>query len=137
MTAPGVRFARMVFLAAGLLGILELVPLYFYEATLGRTRPFTYPEFYYGFLGVALAWQVAFLIISRDPVRYRPLMPAIFVEKLLYPIAAHVLYSHGRLGWKPMLDGAALDLVWLVLFVIAWVRLGRGAPAPPAGSAER
>jgi hypothetical protein len=48
-----------------------------------------------------------------------------------------VFVAAGLTGWKPMLDGAALDLVWLVLFVIAWVRLGRGAAAPPAGAAER
>ena len=136
MSAPGVGFARVVFLAAGLTGILELLPLYFYQAALDRARPLTYPEFYYGFIGVALAWQVAFLIISRDPARYRPLMPAIFLEKLLYPVAAHFLYAHGRLGWKPMLDGAGLDLAWLVLFVVAWLRLGRGAAPGPQAPAE-
>lgn len=137
MSAPGVGFARVVFVAAGLTGILELLPLYFYGATLDRTRPLTYPEFYYGFVGVALAWQVAFVIVSRDPVRYRPLMPAIFLEKLLYPVSALLLYSRGRLDFEPMLDGAALDLIWLALLVAAWLRLGRGAASRPAVSAER
>jgi hypothetical protein len=66
-----VRFARWVFLVAGVLGLAEIVPLYFLDNMIGRTEPppITHPGFYYGFVGVALAWQVAFLIISRDPVR--------------------------------------------------------------------
>jgi hypothetical protein len=36
----------------------------------------THSEFYYGFVGFAMTWQVAFLIIRRDPKRYRPLMPS-------------------------------------------------------------
>lgn len=31
-------------------------------------------EQYYAFLGVALAWQFAFRMIGRHPVRYRPMM---------------------------------------------------------------
>lgn len=79
-----VRFGHWVFLLAGIVGILEIVPLYFLEATLGRSQPppIAHPEFYYGFVGVVLAWQIAFLIISRDPQRYVALMPAVFLEKL-------------------------------------------------------
>ena len=58
--AGAVRFARIVYLAAGIVGLLEIVPLYFCEALINRTQPpsITHPEFYYGFLGVTLAWQV-------------------------------------------------------------------------------
>jgi hypothetical protein len=54
---PGVRFARWVFLLAGIVGVLEVLPLYFYESTLNRTQPppITHPDFYYGFVGVVLA----------------------------------------------------------------------------------
>jgi hypothetical protein len=122
--SPSERFARWVFLLAGIVGLLEIVPLYFYEATLNRTQPppITHPDFYYGFVGIALAWQVAFLIISRDPARFRPLMPALFLEKLLYPCALFVLYTQGRVR-PQMLGASVLDLVWLVLFVTSWLRL--------------
>ena len=68
-------FARRVFLIAGIYGLLVLLPLYFMEARIGRDQPpaITHPEYFYGFLGVAVSWQVAFLVISRDPVRFRPL----------------------------------------------------------------
>ena len=125
-----VRFARWVFLVAGVLGLAEIVPLYFLENMIGRTEPppTTHPGFYYGFVGVALAWQVAFLIISRDPVRYVPLMPALFLEKLLYPAGVFALYWQGRAPAQN-LGTAILDLVWLVLFVVAWTRL-RSAAKP-------
>jgi len=119
-----VRFARWVFLLAGIVGVIEVVPLYFMEALIGRQQPppITHPGFYYGFVGVALAWQVAFLVISRDPVRYLPLMPALFLEKLLYPAAVFTLYAQGRAPAQN-LGTAILDLVWLALFVVAWVSL--------------
>lgn len=121
-----VRFARWVFLLAGIIGLLEIVPLYFYAATLGHTQPppITHPDFYYGFVGLALAWQVAFLIISRDPLRYLPLMPALFLEKFLYPAGVFILYAQGRVA-QQMLGGASLDVVWLALFVTVWVKLRR------------
>ena len=78
-------FARRVFTVAGIYGLVVLVPFYFLERWLGENRPpaITHAEFYYGFAGVAVAWQVAFLIIGRDPVRYRLLMlPAILAKDL-------------------------------------------------------
>jgi len=43
---------------------------------IGRQDPpaITHPGFYYGFVSVGLAWQVAFLVIARDPVRFRLMM---------------------------------------------------------------
>ena len=119
-----VRFARWVFLLAGIVGVLEVVPLYFMENMIGRTQPppINHPGFYYGFVGVALAWQVAFLIIARDPLRYLPLMPALFLEKLLYPVAVFALYAQGRAPAQN-LGTAILDLVWFGLFVIVWAKL--------------
>src|SRR5262249_29225926 len=72
------RFARVVFLVAGIYGMVVLAPGFFTERALAQRMPpaITHPEFYYGFFGVALAWQVAFLIIARDPERFRPLILA-------------------------------------------------------------
>jgi hypothetical protein len=126
-SASGVKFARIVYLVAGIVGLVEIAPLYFYESTLNRTQPpaITHPEFYYGFVGIALAWQLAFLVMSRDPVRFRPLMPVSWIEKLLYPVAVGILYSAGRTRVE-MVPAAMLDLVWLALFIVAWVRTGGG-----------
>jgi hypothetical protein len=66
------RFARWVFLLAGIYGIVAIGPQYFMEEKIGQDYPpaITHPEYFYGFIGVGLAWQVAFLIIARDPARF-------------------------------------------------------------------
>ena len=119
-----VRFARWVFLVAGIVGLVEVLPLFFLEGMIGikQPPPITHPEFYYGFAVIVLVWQVAFLIIARDPVRYVPLMPALFLEKLLYPIVVFTLYAQGRVDAQSF-PGPIIDLVWLVLFVAVWAKL--------------
>lgn len=121
--ASSERFARWVFLLAGVVGLVGLLALYFLEGMIGRRQPppINHPEFFYGFVGVAVAWQVAFVIISRDPLRYRPLMPAIFLEKLLYPACVIVLYLKGRYPANAM-TLPLFDLVWLVLFIAVLVK---------------
>src|SRR4051812_4613312 len=77
------KFARNVFLIAGVWGLIVLTPLYFTFDLVGRSYPpaITHADFYYGFTGVALVWQVAFLVIASDPARYRPMMVVAVLEK--------------------------------------------------------
>jgi hypothetical protein len=65
--------AKRTFFWSGIYGIVALVPLYFMEEQLGQLSPpaSNRPEQYYGFVVVALAWQFAFLLISRDVRRFR------------------------------------------------------------------
>jgi hypothetical protein len=115
-------FARWVYRIAGIYGILAVAPMYFYEERLGRDMPppLNHPEFYYGFAGVTLAWQIAFLVISLDPVRYRLLMlPAIF-EKFSFVVAAIVLLIQHRIP-LPIFTGAMLDLVLGTLFAASFL----------------
>jgi len=118
------RFSRYVFLIAGIYGIGVLAPGFFTERMLGQQMPpaITHPEFYYGFFCVALAWQVAFLIIATDPARYRPLICAAIVEKFPYAIACSILLWKGRVP-AIVAAGGAVDLLLGILFVIAYVRL--------------
>jgi hypothetical protein len=44
--------------------------------------PITHPGLFYGFVGVALVWQVVFIIVATDRVRYRPLMIPSILEKV-------------------------------------------------------
>ena len=117
------RFARIVFLVAGIYGLIVLVPQFFLERKIGidTPPPITHPEFFYGFICVAVAWQVLFLILSRAPVRYRPMMIPAVLEKIGFPIAAVILYLQGRMA-PIVLAPASLDLVLCVLFVIAYVK---------------
>jgi len=113
------RFPRWIFAAAGVYGFITLLPLYFLE---GRVTPApNHAEYYYGFTGVALAFQVLFLIIARDPARLRPAMPACVLEKLTWVVALAWLWSQGRLAAPLPLFGA-IDLVWALLFVVAYAK---------------
>jgi hypothetical protein len=125
------RFARAVFRIAGVYGLIVLLPLYFLEERLGRDSPpaITHSEYYYGFIGCAIAFQIAFLIIGQDPVRYRPVMIAAILEKFAYGIAALVLAAQGRIAGAP-LAGAVIDLVLGVLFVIAYLRTASARVTP-------
>jgi hypothetical protein len=114
------KFARVVFWFAGVLGFLEITPLYFLYDTVGRRTPppLTHPDFYYGFVGVALAWQLAFLIIGSDPVRYRPMMIPAIAEKFLYGVTLIVLYLQERIGPEQMFGLS--DLILGLLFIVAF-----------------
>src|SRR5262249_21883824 len=115
------NFARRVFLVAGIYGIIVLVPMYFMEAGLGPglTPPLTYPEHFYGFVGVALAWQFAFLLIARDVRRYRLFMLPAILEKLAFGIPTVVLYVQGRI--PPLVLGVgSIDLILAVFFMLAF-----------------
>ena len=115
-------FARRVFLLAGIYGIVALLPQYFLEERIGveRPPPITHPEHFYGFVGVALAWQLAFLLIARDPIRFRPLMPVAVLEKLSFGAAAVVLYTQGRVAGS-VLSFGLLDLLLASLFTAAFL----------------
>lgn len=120
-------FAKRLFLVAGLYGLVVLPPMYFMERSIGERDPpaITHPEFFYGFIGVATAWQAAFLIIARDPVRYRLMMLPGILEKLGFGVAAIVLYAQGRLATQMLAAGMG-DLVFAVLFWAAyWMTRGR------------
>jgi hypothetical protein len=123
------QFARRLFLVAGVYGILALLPQYFLEARIGRDDPpaITHPEYFYGFIGVGLAWQVLFLIISRDPSRYRLAMIPGLLEKLGFGGVAVILLLQHRIA--PVTAGfGCVDLVLALLFLIAFRRT-----APVAG----
>jgi hypothetical protein len=126
------KLAKIVFLVAGIYGLIVMLPLYFLEAQTGRDYPppITHPEYYYGFAGVGVAWQLAFLVISRDPVRYRPLMIPAIVEKASFGIAVAVLYLQHRVS-SFMVGAAMLDSLLGVLFILSWIATRReAAPLP-------
>jgi hypothetical protein len=126
------RFARWVFLAAGVYGVLAMVPHYFLERyiNLRHPPPITHPEFFYGFVGVTLAWQVLFLVIAADPRRLRPAMLPAVLEKVSFAVAVPVLYALGRVP-RIIVGFAALDAVWAMLFVAAYLRLPSSSVPPP------
>ncbi len=117
------RFAKWVFTVAGVYGVLALAPQYFLEKRVGVDHPpaITHPEYFYGFVGVALAWQVLFLMIGRDPLRLRPAMLAAVLEKISFAVAVPILYAQGRVPGI-IVGFASIDAVLAVLFAISYWR---------------
>ncbi len=117
------KFARIIFWIAAIWGVLVITPLYFMFDAIGRNDPpaITHPGFFYGFAGAALAWQIAFFVIARDPLRHRPLMiPSIF-EKLSYSIAVMFLVAQRRMHATDMVF-AGVDFLLGILFAIAYIK---------------
>jgi hypothetical protein len=124
------RFARIVFATAGTWGLLTVTPLYFLYDTVGRQYPppVTHPDFYYGFVGVTLAWQVAFLLIARDPVRFRPLVLAAILEKFGYLATLTTLYAQGRLQLGQFAV-VSPDAIFCAMFLASFFKTAPNAAA--------
>jgi len=117
------RFAKYVFLIAGIWGLVIVTPLYFLYDTVGRQYPppVTHPDFYYGFASVTLAWQVAFLLIATDPVRFRPIMTTAILEKFGYLATLGTLYVQGRVQFGQFAV-VSPDAILGILFIAAFVK---------------
>ena len=110
------RFARWVFRLAGLYGIAVLAPMFFQEAQMAPGA--VHPVFFYAFVSVDLAWQILFLVLSTDPIRYRPMMLVSVLEKGGAVVAIPWLFFAGRAGGM-WLGVAAADAVFAALFIAA------------------
>ena len=117
------KFAKITFYVAGILGIMVLFPQYFMEAKIGQDFPpaITHPEFFYGFVGIALVFQFVFLIVARNPLKYRALMPVSVLEKLSFGLPCVILFLQNRLA-LPLFVAGLLDLVFGILFVVAFLK---------------
>jgi len=118
-----VRLAKTIYFIAGIYGLIVLVPQFFMEEKTGRDFPpaITHPEYYYGFIGVGVAWQVLFLILSKDPVRYRAMMIPSILEKVSFAIAVLILFFQHRIP-PIILAAGMIDLIFGVLFILAYFK---------------
>ena len=117
------RFAKIVFLGAGIWGIAVLTPFYWLVDLTGRRYdpPTAHPHFFYGFFAVALAWQLAFLVIGWNPARFRALMIPAILEKFGYVATLAVLHWQGRIAWVDA-QAAIPDGLLGLLFILAFLK---------------
>src|SRR3954447_18125394 len=113
------KLARIVFIGAGIWGIAVLTPLYWLIDITGRQypAPSDYPQFFFGFIAVALVWQIAFLMIGFDPARFRMLMIPAMMEKFSYVGTLIVLYANGRISAidvQPAIPDGVIGLLFIV-----------------------
>lgn len=118
------KFTRIVYGSAAAYGFISLLPLYFLLEKVGREAPppITHPEFYYGFVGVTFLWQLVFVIIAKNPVEYRSLIPITILEKFVYTVPVVLLYFAGRVHVSIM-QSSLVDPVFGILFIAAYFRV--------------
>ncbi len=117
------RFAKYTFIGAGIWGLAVLLPFYALVDVTGRqyAAPVDYPQFFWGFFAVAIAWQGAFLMIGSDPARFRPLMIPAILEKFGFVATLIVLFRAGRLSLfdvQPALADGVLGVLFLAAFAM-------------------
>lgn len=115
------KFARWVFTAAGVYGVIVILPQLFLEQRIGRDSPpaITHLEYFYGFLWVTLAWQIVFLVIGRDPMRFRALMPVAVFEKWPYAATMFTMVAQGRVR-AAVIPFASVDVLLGLLFAVCY-----------------
>jgi hypothetical protein len=128
-----VKFAKYVFIIAGVWGIAVLTPFYWLVDVTGRryAPPMEYPHFFWGFFVITMAWQFAFLVIGSNPVRFRPLMVPSMFEKFSYVVTLVVLYNQARISAADF-QAAIPDLLLGSLFVVAFVKTRVSKPSKQA-----
>lgn len=121
------QLAKRVFLVAGGMGFLLVLPAYFVESFSAKLNPpaIEHPDFYYGFVGVVAVWQLVYWLIGTDPARYRPMMLPAALAKGSFVATLLALFAAGRANtiWVGF---AVFDGTFSVLFLIAYVRTGKG-----------
>jgi hypothetical protein len=121
-----IKFAQRLFLAAGIYGVAVVAPLFFLESQIARYDPpaITHPEFYYGFVCVALAWQIVYLMMSRDPLGLRPVLFPAIAGKAGFAVSVSVLFVQQRLAAVNLVL-PSIDLLLAACFAWTYVALGR------------
>ncbi len=112
--------ARWLFRGAAIYGLILLLPLYFLEKTAAAPAALLdHPEYYYGFVGAAAAWQLVYWTIGGDPVRYRPFMALGVIAKFGFWIPVFLLWLNGRTPTSTffLTNG---DLILGIAFFLAW-----------------
>ena len=77
---------------------------------------------------MTLPWQLAFLLIGSDPVRFRPMMIPSIAEKFVFGLSMVVLFLQARVTLTDLLV-VAPDFILGVLFILAFAKTSAAHPA--------
>ena len=106
------KLAKWIFRIAGIFGLLVMFPMVFAEKAIEQMMPpaVNHPEFFYGFVLLNICWQILYLFLATDLVRYRPMMLPAFLAKATGVVALTWLMLQGRISsqWivTIIIDGA-------------------------------
>lgn len=115
------KLAKWIFRVAGIFGLLVMAPMIFAEKAIEQMMPpaVNHPEFFYGFVLLNVCWQIMYLFLATDPVRYRPMMIPAFLAKATGVVALTWLSLQGRISsqWTVTI---IMDGTFALLFLVAF-----------------
>ena len=120
------KFVKWIFRTAGVFGLLTMIPIIFAEKLIEQIMPpaVNHPEFFYGFVLLNICWQMLYLILSKDPLRYRMMILPAFLAKASAPLAIVWLVLQDRIPSQWM-QTAIMDGAFALLFLVAFWITGR------------
>jgi hypothetical protein len=120
------KLARWTFRAAGVFGLIVMVPMLFAEKLIEQIMPppVNHPEFFYGFVILNICWQILYLFLARDPIRFRLMMIPSFFAKASGPVALMGLYLQNRIS-SQWITTTILDGIFAMLFLVSFWVTGR------------
>ena len=120
------KLAKWTCRTAGIFGLIVMIPMLFVEKLIVEIMPpaVNHPEFFYGFVILNICWQILYLILSRDPIRLRPMMIPSFFAKASGPIALLWLHFQGRIS-SQWITTIYMDAFFAILFLISYWITGR------------
>lgn len=120
------RHASWLFRVAAIYGAILLLPLYVLEGEVAAPAPrLIAPEFFYGFIGAALGFQILYWIIGGAPRRYHALMLLGVAGKLGFWVPVTILWTLDRTPTSTFAVTCG-DLILAIAFFAAWTSLRRG-----------
>lgn len=120
------KLAKWTFRTAGIFGLIVMVPMLFIEKLIVEIMPpaVKHPEFFYGFVLLNICWQILYLIVSKDPIRLRPIMIPSFFAKASGPVALLWLHFQDRIS-SQWVTTIYMDALFAILFLVSYWVTGR------------
>jgi len=119
------KLVRWIFFSAGIFGLIPVISLA-YSSLVSKESILpdgtTTGLFFYGSAVQYICWQILYLFLSRDPLRYRSIMIPAFFAIAITPFYPIWLYIYGFRPWIPI---TLVNLVFALLFVLAFWLTGR------------
>jgi hypothetical protein len=113
------KWPTIIFKGAGVYGIIVMLLLLVAPAKVLGEPTVVHPEYYFGFVMVGMVWQIAFLVVGSDPIRYRPMMIVCMCEKFFYITLLAFLILTDRAPTR-MIPAVVLDGLLGCAFVYAY-----------------
>ncbi|THD35996.1 MAG: hypothetical protein E7773_08610 [Sphingomonas sp.] len=120
------KHTSWLFRGAAIYGAILLLPVYFLEGRVAAPAVrLSAPEYFYGFVGAALSFQILYWIVGGAPRKYHALMLLGVVAKLSFWIPTAILWGMGRTATSTFALVCG-DLVLAIAFFVAWMSLRSG-----------